>query len=171
MLFHIVFRQFDSNGETLDDENDSRELQGYLICISPCSRINQSYRVWSKDDSAECGDCCFANVESFLDEGRTQHEQRSEATEYYVDQMRPIDGEVIPCHLEWGSCLSVSVSISSRVWGICQTVWSDLLSPESFSHTSSLPNAPVCRFGQEYCVISQHSKSGRAQSPLLSDSE
>jgi hypothetical protein len=27
-------------------------------------------------------------------------------------------------------------------------------------------NAPVCRFGQKYCVMSEHSESGRAQSPL-----
>lgn len=113
MLLHVVFRQFDPDGETLDDKDDSRELESDLIGVSPCSRVDQVGGVRAKDDSADGGDGCFTYVESFLDERRTQHEQRSEATEDNVDQMRSIDGEVVPRHgdsrawfLERVACIS-----------------------------------------------------------------
>lgn len=100
MLFHIVFGQFDADGETLDDEDDSRELEGDLIGVSPCSRVDQVGGMRAKDDSADGRDSCFTYVQSFLDERRTQHEQRCEAAEDDVDQMRSIDREMFPRHGE-----------------------------------------------------------------------
>ena len=52
----------------------------------------------AKDDSTDRGNCCFSYIQSFLDEGRTQHEKRGEATENDVDQMRSVDREVVPRH-------------------------------------------------------------------------
>ena len=102
MLLHVVFRQFDAYGETLDDEDNSREFEGDLIRVSPCSRVDQVRGMWTEDDAADGGNSCFSYVQSFLDEGRAQHEERGEATEDDVDQMRSIDREVIPRHCEVG---------------------------------------------------------------------
>ena len=92
MLLHVVFRQFDSDGETLDDEDDARELESDLISVAPCSRVDEVRGVRAKDDSTDSSDRCFSDVEALLDEGGTQHEQGGEAAEDDVDQMRSVDG-------------------------------------------------------------------------------
>ena len=73
MLLHIVFWQFDSDGETLDDEDNTRELKCYLIGIAPCSRVDKVRSVWTEDDAADGGDGCFSYVEALLNKGGTQH--------------------------------------------------------------------------------------------------
>ena len=98
MFLHVVFRQLDTNGEALDDKDDSREFESDLISVSPCSRVDQVCGMRAKDDSTDRGNCCFSYIQSFLDEGRTQHEKRGEATENDVDQMRSVDREVVPRH-------------------------------------------------------------------------
>ena len=75
MLLHVVFRQLDSDGETLDDEYDAREFESNLIGVAPCSRVDQVRSVRAKDDTADCGDRCFSYVEALLDEGGTEHEE------------------------------------------------------------------------------------------------
>ena len=100
MLLHVVFRQFDSYGETLDNKDDSREFEGDLIGIAPGRRVNEVCRDGAEDDTADGGYGRFTDIESFLNEGGTQHEQRREAAEDDVYQMRFIDGQVIPSHLD-----------------------------------------------------------------------
>jgi len=58
--------------------------------------------VWAEDDSADGGDRRLTNVQSFLDEGRAQHEKGGEAAKNDVDQVRSIDREVIPRHRAGG---------------------------------------------------------------------
>lgn len=106
MLLHVVFRQFDADGETLYNEDDPREFESDLVGISPCPRVDQVRSMWAEDDSADGGDCRFTNVQSFLDEGRAQHEKGGEAAENDVDQVRAVDREVIPRHRECGLCCS-----------------------------------------------------------------
>ena len=62
MLLHVVLGKFDSDGETLDDEDDARELERDLIGISPCSRIDQIRSVGAEDDTADGGDGCFSYI-------------------------------------------------------------------------------------------------------------
>ncbi|KFX86291.1 hypothetical protein O988_09669 [Pseudogymnoascus sp. VKM F-3808] len=71
MLLHIVFWQFDADGETLDHKDDSREFEGYLIDISPGAGVNEVGGMRAKDDAANGGDSRLADVQSFLDKGRT----------------------------------------------------------------------------------------------------
>ena len=71
MLLHVVFRQLDADGETLYDEDDSGELEGDLIGVSPRVRIDEVGGMRTKDDTAYRGDRCFTDVESLFDEGGT----------------------------------------------------------------------------------------------------
>ena len=106
MLFHIVFGQFDADGETLDDEDDAREFEGDLIRIAPCVRVDQVGGMGTEDDAADGSDGGFADVETFFDKGGAEHEEGGEAAKDNVDQMRSIDCETIPCHDEgWMSIL------------------------------------------------------------------
>jgi len=62
VTLHVEFGQFDSYGETLDDENDTSELEGDSILISPCARIDEIGGMWTKDDTAESGNGGLADV-------------------------------------------------------------------------------------------------------------
>ncbi|RDL39474.1 uncharacterized protein BP5553_03814 [Venustampulla echinocandica] len=104
MLLHIIFGQFDPHGKALDDQDDARELERDLIGITPCSRVDQIGGVRAKDDATDGGDGGFTYVQPLLDERRAQHEKRREAAKDDVDQVRPIDRQVVPCHLERCGC-------------------------------------------------------------------
>lgn len=99
MLLHVVFGQFDAHRETLHHEDDPAELQGDLVRIAPCPRVDEVCRVGTENDAANGGHRGFTNVESLLDEGRAEHEKRGEATQDDVDQMWPVDCQVLPGHV------------------------------------------------------------------------
>lgn len=80
-----------SHSETLHNQDYAGELQGYLICISPGIWVDEVRCMWAEYDAAQRGDRSFAYVELLLDDGRTQHEQRGEASQDDVHQMRSID--------------------------------------------------------------------------------
>ena len=84
----------------MHDKDDAREFESDLIGISPCSRVDQVGGMRAKYDTADSCDGGFTYVESFLDERRTQHEERCEAAENDVDQVRSIDREMVPCHFD-----------------------------------------------------------------------
>lgn len=97
--------------------------------------------------------------------------------------MRFIDGKVIPSHLgclkrvSTGTEYVLEQSQSSACYRYrcgClirekrEILWSmeDSKCYVSICWVSSTRYTPISRFSQKYCVISQHSNSGRAQSPL-----
>lgn len=98
VLLHVKLGQFDADGKTLDDENDARELDGDDINAAPGPRVDEIGGMGSEDDAAEGGDGGLANVHALLDNGRAQHEERGEAAEDNVDQVRLGDVEVVPRH-------------------------------------------------------------------------
>lgn len=59
----------------------------------------------SKDDTADCCDCSFTNVEALFDHRRAQHEKRCETSKDDVDQMRFVNRQVFPRH--FAECLRV----------------------------------------------------------------
>lgn len=91
MLLHVVFRQFDTNGETLDDQNDAREFEGDLVGVAPGERVYEVRGMRTEDDAADGGHGGFANVQSLLDEGGAEHEKRREAAQDDVHQVRLVD--------------------------------------------------------------------------------
>ena len=91
MLLHIVPWQLDTYGETLHDQDNAGELQCDLVGIAPGTRINEICGVRAEDDSTKGCYGRFSNVQAFLDDGRTQHEQGGKATEDDVHQMWLID--------------------------------------------------------------------------------
>jgi len=100
MFLHVVLWQFDTDGETLHDEDDAGEFERDLIGVAPRSWVDQVRGMRPKDDPADGSHGCFADVEALLDERGAQHEQGGEAAEDDVDQVRPVDGEVVPRHGE-----------------------------------------------------------------------
>lgn len=101
MLLHVVLGQLDPHGETLHDEDDPGELEGDLISVAPGEGIDEICGVRTEDDPTEGRDGGLADVHALFDEGGAEHEERGEAAEDDVDQMRPIDGEVVPGHVLW----------------------------------------------------------------------
>lgn len=121
MLLHVVFGQLDADGEALDDEDDARELERDLVGIAPCAWIDEVRSVRAEDDADDGCDGSFADVETFFDEGRAQHEQRGEAAQDDVDQMRSIDREMVPRH---GEETVVSVSLEVRIRSLFEEIGS-----------------------------------------------
>ena len=62
MLFHIVFGQFNADGEALYYQNYPRELQRDLVDIAPGGRIYQVGCMWSENYAADGGYRSFTNV-------------------------------------------------------------------------------------------------------------
>ena len=71
----------------------------------------------AKDDAADSGDGCFSYVQALLNEGGTEHEEGGEAAEDYIDQMRPVDGQVVPRHCVVGAVFMVmSDALLPTIW-------------------------------------------------------
>ena len=96
--FHVEFGQFDADGEALDDEDDARELNGDDVDAAPGPGIDQVGGMRPEDDAADGGNGGLTNVHALLDDRRAQHEERGEAAEDDVDQVRLGDVEVVPRH-------------------------------------------------------------------------
>jgi hypothetical protein len=69
VLFHVCSREFDTNGETLHDQNDARKFQGDQVYVSPRIWVNQIGGMRSKYDAAQRCDGSFANIQALLDHG------------------------------------------------------------------------------------------------------
>ncbi|KAL2002967.1 hypothetical protein VTN02DRAFT_5440 [Thermoascus thermophilus] len=95
---HVGLGQFDPDGETLDDEDDPRALQGDLVDVAPRVRDEEVGRMGTEDDAAQRRDGGLADVELLLHEQRAQHEQRREASQDHVRHMGLIDIEMVPGH-------------------------------------------------------------------------
>lgn len=106
MLFHVKLGQFDTDGETLHNQNNSRELDRYNIDTAPFIGVDPVGSMRSEDDTAQRRDGSFANVHALLDERRAEHKQRGEAAKNDIHQVRLGDVEVVPRHL--GNSLSFS---------------------------------------------------------------
>lgn len=70
----------------------------------------------AEDDAAQGGDGGFSNVQSFLDDGRAQHEQARESSQDDIHQVGLIDGQVVPRHL---GCMSFLPLPGDAVSGGC----------------------------------------------------
>lgn len=102
MPFHVVFGQFDSDGETLDDQNDSGKLEGYLVDVSPRSRVDKICGMGPEYDAAQCGNGRFTDIHALLDNRGTEHKKRGEAPQDDVHQVGLRNGKVIPRHCLFG---------------------------------------------------------------------
>ena len=104
MSLHVRLGQFDTDGETLDDEDDARELERDQVGVAPRQRVDEIGGMRSKDDAADGCHRSFSDVQLFLDEEGHQHEDAGEASKDDVDQMGLGDGKMFPSHdCCWGS--------------------------------------------------------------------
>ena len=100
MPLHVSSWQFDTDCETLHDENDSGELIGENVDTTPGDWIDQVGTQRTEDDTDYCCYRCLTNVEFFLDDRGTEHEQAGEAAENDVDEMGVGDCKLRPGHDE-----------------------------------------------------------------------
>jgi|SRR5687767_3827896 hypothetical protein len=69
VFFHIVFGKFYTDGETLDDQDNSGEFDGDDVEGTPFLGVDEVGSMGTKDDTAESGHGSFTNVHALLDEG------------------------------------------------------------------------------------------------------
>ena len=91
MALHVCLGQFDTDGETLHDQNHSGTLKGDLIRIAPGDWVEDISGVRPKDDAAYGCDGGLTDVHLLLDEQGAQHKQASETSEDKVGQMWLVD--------------------------------------------------------------------------------
>ena len=98
MALHIEFGQFDTDGETLYNKNNSGELDGDNISRTPGVRVDEVGGMRTKDNSAKGSNSSFTNVHALLDKRRAKHEQGSETAKNDVHQVRLGNIKVVPSH-------------------------------------------------------------------------
>ncbi|KAG7150159.1 hypothetical protein HYQ46_000915 [Verticillium longisporum] len=120
VFFHVKLGQLYADGETLDNEDDSGELEGDQVDIAPTLWIDQVCGMWSKDDATKRGNGGFSDVHALLDERGAEHEYRGEATKDNVYQVGTGDREVVPRHRAYW--FGVSSRESSSEWSLSRSM-------------------------------------------------
>lgn len=62
VTLHVELWQFDTNGKTLHNQNDTGELQSDTVLVSPCAGVDKVGCMWAKDDTTDGSDCSLADV-------------------------------------------------------------------------------------------------------------
>lgn len=123
MPLHVGLRQFDTDGETLHDQDDPGALEGKLVDVPPRYRVEKVCGVRSENNTTQRGNGCFSNVELLLDKQGAQHEKACEPAKDHVCQMWLVEIEVVPRHdgeiNENASSQSTGLKPARLKWRIC----------------------------------------------------